>query len=77
MKKTFEGKVVSLKMTNTAVVEIVRRSPHPLYKKLMRISKKFKADKGEHELKIGDIVRIVEVSPISKGKQYKVTEVVK
>jgi small subunit ribosomal protein S17 len=75
--KTFEGKIVSLKMNKTAVVEIVRRTPHPLYKKLLRRSKKFKADTAGLELVLGQKVKIVETKPIAKGKFFKVLEVVK
>lgn len=75
--KVFEGKVVSLKMNKTAVVEIVRRTPHPLYKKLLRRSKRYKADTGDLTLVLGQKVKIVETKPISKGKFFKVTEVIK
>ncbi|MBU2632386.1 30S ribosomal protein S17 [Patescibacteria group bacterium] len=77
MKKRFEGIIVSLKMQNTASVEISRRVPHPLYKKLLKRSKKFKADYSNMELKIGDKVRIEETKPISKDKKFKVVEVIK
>jgi small subunit ribosomal protein S17 len=75
--KVFEGKVVSLKMNKTAVVEIVRRTPHPLYKKLLRRSKRHKADTGDLTLILGQKVKIAETKPISKGKFFKVTEVIK
>ena len=75
--KTFEGKIVSLKMNKTTVVEIVRRTPHPLYKKLLRRSKKFKADTNGLELVVGQKVKIAETKPIAKGKFFKVLEVVK
>ena len=75
--KTFEGKIVSLKMNKTAVVEVVRRTPHPLYKKLLRRSKRHKADVGELNLVLGQRVKIVETRPASKGKFFKVMEVIK
>lgn len=75
--KTFNGKVVSLKMQNTVVVEVGRKMPHPLYKKLLKRSKKFKADTNGIELKLGDKVKIVETKPISKDKSFKVLEVTK
>ncbi|HUD10035.1 MAG TPA: 30S ribosomal protein S17 [Patescibacteria group bacterium] len=75
--KTFEGKIVSLKMNKTAVVEVVRRTPHPLYKKLLRRSKKYKADTAGLELVLGQKVKIAETKPMSKGKFFKVMEVVK
>ena len=77
MNKTFEGQIVSLKMQNTAVVEITRRKPHPLYKRLLKRSKKYKADTAGMELKVGDKVKILETRPMSKQKYFKVTEVIK
>lgn len=77
MKKTFVGKIISLKMNKTAVVEVVRKQPHPLYKKLLKKSTKFKADTGDLSLNIGQKVKITETKPISKGKFFVVTEVVK
>lgn len=75
--KTFEGKIISLKMTNTVVVEVTRRTPHPLYKKLLLRSKKIKADTNGLNLTLGQKVKIVETKPISKGKFFKVLEVIK
>jgi small subunit ribosomal protein S17 len=75
--KVFEGKIVSLKMNKTAVVEIVRRTPHPLYKKLLRRSKKYKVDTAGLELVLGQKVKIAETKPAAKGKFFKVMEVIK
>jgi small subunit ribosomal protein S17 len=75
--KAFEGKIVSLKMNKTVVVEIVRRTPHPLYKKLLRRSKRYKADTAGLTLVLGQKVKIVETKPIAKGKFFKVMEVIK
>lgn len=77
MNRTFEGKVVSLKMNKTAVVEVTRKTPHPLYKKLLKRSRNFKADTGDLNLTIGQKVVIAETRPISKEKFFKVTEVKK
>jgi small subunit ribosomal protein S17 len=77
MKRTFEGKVISLKMNRTAVVEIERKTPHPLYKKLLKRSTKLKADTGDKNLSLGQKVIITETKPISKQKFFIVTEVVK
>lgn len=75
--KIFEGKVVSIGMTNTVVVEIFRTTPHPLYKKLVRLSKKFKVDtNGFNEIGVGSVVKITETKPMSKGKYFKISEVV-
>lgn len=77
MQKKLKGTIISLKMQKTAVVEVARVAPHPLYKKLLRRSTKIKADTAELELKVGDKVIIVETRPISKDKKFKVLEVVK
>ncbi|MEK7186455.1 MAG: 30S ribosomal protein S17 [Patescibacteria group bacterium] len=77
MQKIFEGKITSLKMQNTAVVEVTRRKPHPLYKVLLKRSNKFKADTAGLELKVGDRVKIGEIRPMSKDKYFKITEVIK
>ena len=75
MQKTLEGKVVSSKMQNTAVVEIFRRKPHPLYKKLLKRSKRYKVETGGLSVSVGDKVKIIETRPISKGKYFKIMEV--
>jgi small subunit ribosomal protein S17 len=75
--KIFEGIVVSGGKNNTVVVEVSRRTPHPLYKKLIRLSKKLKADTTGIEVVIGEKVKIVETRPISKDKYFKVIEIIK
>lgn len=77
MQKTLEGNIVSLKMNGTAVVEVTRKVAHPLYKKLMKKSKKFKADTSGMELALGQKVRIVSIKKMSKDKYFKVAEVLK
>ena len=71
MAKVLAGKVVGIKMNNTVVVEVVRRVPHPLYKKLVKKSKKFKVDSKDVEVAVGQDVKIVETRPISKDKHFK------
>jgi small subunit ribosomal protein S17 len=77
MTKTFIGKVVSVKMNKTVVVEVIRKTPHPLYRKLIKRSGRYKADTGELILKLGDKVKVAETKPISKDKFFKVLEVIK
>lgn len=77
MKKIYEGVVVSLKMQKTAVVRITSKNPHPLYKKLIKSYKKVKADIGTLRPAMGDMVKIVEVKPISATKNFKILEVIK
>lgn len=72
LKKTYTGIVISLKMQNTAIVKVGREIIHPLYRKILRRSKKYKVDTNSQELQVGDKVKIVETKPISKGKYFKV-----
>lgn len=72
MAKVLAGKVVSVKMNDTVIVEVVRRTPHPLYKKLVKKSSKFKVDSKGAEVTLGQDVKIVETRPISKDKHFKI-----
>lgn len=76
LRKVREGKVVSDKMDKTIVVLIVEKKPHPLYKKTVTRSKKFKAHDENNEAKIGDIVEIMETRPLSKDKYFRLVRVV-
>ncbi len=69
--KILQGKIVSVKDKTTAVVEVVRKTPHPLYKKLLTSSKKFAVDIQGEAVAIGQQVRIVETRPISKTKYFR------
>jgi small subunit ribosomal protein S17 len=71
------GEVVSIKMAKTIVVEVSRRVPHPLYKRIIGKRKKFYAHDEEGSAKLGDIVRIVECRPLSKLKRWRLAEVVR
>ena len=73
--KTLTGKVVSDKMNKTAVVLFERKVKHPLYGKYIKKSTKFKIHDEDNKCKIGDIVTITEVRPISKDKSWKLVEV--
>ena len=72
--KIFEGKVVSTKMQKTVVVEVERTFRHPLYKKIIRRQKRFKAHNEKFDLKEGDFIKIRETRPISKVKHFLVIE---
>jgi small subunit ribosomal protein S17 len=76
MAKILVGKVIATKMQDTVIVEVTRRVPHPLYKKLLKRSEKFKVDIKGQEVAVGRTVRIVETKPISKDKHFKLLEVV-
>lgn len=71
------GEVVSTKMQKTIVVEVSRRVPHPLYKRIIGKRKKFYAHDEEASAKLGDIVRIVECRPLSKLKRWQLKEVIR
>lgn len=73
--KTFDGTILSTKMNKTAVVVVVRKRPHPLYKKVIKRNKKFKADTSEINVLVGDKVKIQEIRPISKEKHFKIVKV--
>lgn len=70
MAKILSGVVVSTKMQDTVVVEVSWKRPHPLYKKLLKRSKKFKVDPNGQAVSVGDTVTIQETKPMSKGKYF-------
>lgn len=69
------GMVVSAKTKNTAIVEIERQRQHPLYKKVIRLRKRFPAHDATGDVKAGDLVRIQESRPFSATKRWQVIEV--
>ncbi len=75
-KRKIEGIVVSDKMNKTVVVDVWRFKKHPLYHKILKVSKHFKAHDENNEAKIGDKVIIEETRPLSKDKRWKVIKIV-
>jgi small subunit ribosomal protein S17 len=73
--KVREGLVVSDKMDKTIVVAVETRKVHPLYKKAMKVTKKYKAHDENNACKVGDKVKIVETRPLSKEKSWRVAEI--
>ena len=71
-KRIMQGVVVSDKMDKTVVVNVERRTQHPLYKKFIRRSKKYVAHDEGNTYKEGDVVQIQECRPISKRKTSEV-----
>lgn len=71
-KRILQGPVVSDKGDKTVVVLVERRLTHPLYKKIIRSSKRYHAHDPENRFKVGDVVRIRECRPISKLKCWEV-----
>ena len=76
IRKTRVGKVVSDKMDKTVVVSIQYNVKHPLYKKIIKRSVKFKAHDEKNECGIGDRVMIMETRPISKDKKWRVVQII-
>jgi small subunit ribosomal protein S17 len=71
-----QGQVASNKMDKTIVVVTETRVPHPVYKKIVRKSVRFKAHDEKNEAGIGDTVRIMECRPLSRDKRWRLIEVV-
>jgi len=71
-KRVLQGVVVSDKMEKTITVQVERRVMHPLYKKVIRRSKKYAAHDEANTYKTGDLVSIRECTPISKRKRWEV-----
>jgi small subunit ribosomal protein S17 len=74
-RKVREGLVVSNKMAKTIVVAVETRKVHPLYKKAVTVTKKYKVHDEKSVCKIGDKVKIVETRPLSKEKRWRVAEI--
>ena len=71
------GEVVSTKMAKTIVVEVTRRTAHPVYKRIVNKRKKFYAHDEEQSAKVGDVVRIIECRPLSRLKRWRLGAVVR
>src|SRR5215208_3100264 len=75
-RKTMVGRVVSDKMDKTIVVSIERLARHPLYKRVVRLTTKFKAHDEANDAHTGDTVLIEESRPLSATKRWRLIEVV-
>jgi small subunit ribosomal protein S17 len=75
-RRTKLGRVASDKMDKTIVVVTETRVPHPVYKKVVRKSTRFKAHDENNEAKTGDVVRIMECRPMSRDKRWRLIEIV-
>lgn len=73
-KRILQGAVVSDANDKTVTVLVERRFMHPMVKKVVRRSKKYRAHDENNTYKVGDVVRIEECRPISKNKSWKVLE---
>src|SRR5437660_7563867 len=75
-RKTKVGVVVSAKMAKTIIVEVGRQREHPLYKKVIRVRKRFATHDETGDAKAGDLVRIQESRPFSATKRWRLVEVI-
>ena len=76
-RKVKVGRVVSDKMDKTIVVSVERLARHRIYKRVIRLTSKFKAHDERNEARIGDTVRIVESRPLSATKRWRLTEIIR
>ena len=76
LRKTRTGMVVSDKMDKTVAVAVIDNVRHPLYKKIVKRTVKFKAHDEQNACGIGDTVMIMETRPISKDKRWRVVEII-
>ena len=76
LRKTMIGTVVSDKMDKTVVVAVETSVRHPMYKKTVKRTYKLKAHDENNECKAGDKVKVMETRPLSKGKRFRVVEIV-
>jgi small subunit ribosomal protein S17 len=74
--RALTGTVVSDKMNKTVTVLVERKVKHPLYGKIIRLSKKYHAHDENNEFKLGDVVVIEECRPISRTKAWRVARLV-
>jgi small subunit ribosomal protein S17 len=75
-RKTKVGRVVSDKMDKTIVVSVERLARHPLYKRVIRLTSKFKAHDEDNEAQVGDTVLIEESRPLSATKRWRLVRIV-
>lgn len=76
MNKVIQGHVTSDKADKTVTVRVERRFAHPLYGKIVRVSKKYLAHDENNEFAVGDLVEISSARPISRRKRFVVTRLV-
>ena len=71
-KRILTGKVIKKSGDKTISVLVTRQTTHPVYKKIIRVSKKYLAHDGDNKIIVGDSVRIQETRPVSKNKSWEV-----
>ena len=76
-KQILVGEVIRDKMDKTVVVQVTRRITHPVYGKILKRFKKYNSHVASVVPKVGDVVKISSVRPISKTKRWQVSEIVR
>ena len=71
-KRILNGKVIKKSGDKTVSVLVTRQTTHPMYKKIMRVSKKYLAHDAENSFSVGDTVKIQETRPLSKSKSWEI-----
>ena len=71
-KRILNGKVVKKSGDKTVSVLVTRQTTHPIYKKIIRLSKKYLAHDNDNAISVGDSVKIQETKPFSKSKSWEV-----
>ncbi|MBS3874026.1 MAG: 30S ribosomal protein S17 [Firmicutes bacterium] len=77
LRKVRQGVVVSDKMDKTVVVATEQMVSHPLYGRIVKQTKKYKAHDENNDARVGDTVKIMETRPLSKEKCWRLVEIVK
>ena len=75
-RKTMTGFVVGNKMDKTIVVKVERKFPHPVFKKVVKTTKKYKAHDEKNECLEGDFICVQETRPLSKQKRWRLLDVI-
>ena len=75
LRKVLCGTVVSDKLDKTLVVRVDRRTQHSLYKKVVKVTKKYYVHDENNEARVGDQVKIMEVRPLSKSKRWRLISI--
>ena len=76
-RQSLVGEVISDKMDKTVVVQVMRKIPHPVYQKFVKRFKKYFAHIESVKPKVGDIVEISSMRPMSKRKRWRVKEIIR
>jgi len=76
LRKTRIGLVTSNKMDKSVTISIIRKVPHPLYKKYSKKTTKLMAHDEKNECNIGDLVKVMETRPLSAKKRWRLVEII-